>query len=272
MRLKQFINENRGKVLSLDDTKKLLQTKCSKAVEAYKKGNVIYRGIKNINDAYILSTPSEFTRKSKNTDNYYTLINDNSPAWAKYPKRSKSIICVTDSDIAHNYGTLYTVFPFDNAKIGVCSDADYWVSFPFLTKTTGILTMAEFNAQLWTIFYIEIDDRSIGDINKVKTYKDLQKLFHEFDKFVKDFNNTHNNEKDKQSVIDIIKDKNSSVTLLDEYEKFMNMEEYFRYLLDPNKNKFKLKKIGDRLPKDKEVWTDSNSILIRTGIENEILL
>ena len=55
----------------------------------------------------------------------------------------------------------------------------------------------------------------------------------------------------------------SYIALLKGYEDFMNLERYIQYLLDPKKNKFELKKIGDKLPPRTEVWTDSDSILVR---------
>jgi hypothetical protein len=33
-------------------------------------------------------------------------------------------------------------------------------------------------------------------------------------------------------------------------------------LLSPEPNGFKLKKSGDKLPKEREVWTDSKSVLV----------
>jgi len=284
MRLKQFINESRGKVLSLDDTKKLLQTKCSKAVEAYKKGNVIYRGIFRL-DEFIYVQPSKFTRDSANTRNYYTLINDNAPAWKDYPKRSKSIICSTNKHRASGYGDVYIVFPFDSAKIGVCSSYDYWFSFPFLKKATGIKDMDAFNYQLYSIFNIDYIKKYTGDIENAYTYDDLKILFHLFDDFVEMSDNELETEMeadaeesgeefeppDHSVTLELLHEENGNIILLKEYEKFMNMEKYIRYLLDPKKNKFELKKIGDRLPKNKEVWTDSDSVLVNESMINEIL-
>jgi len=280
MRLKQFINESRGKALSLDDTKKLLQTKCKKAVKAYKKGSIIYRGV-NENNEFIYVSPSKFTRVSANTDNYYTLINDNSPAWAKYPKRSKSIICTTDDIIAEQYGVLYTVFPFDGAKIGVCSSYDYWFSFPFLKKVTEVNDMDVFNSKLYYMFAPNdffrniINDNIKSDISKVKTYEDLRKIFKEFDIYIKKSDEeikkeTGINHK-KSPTIEMIIEKYQFASILKGYDKFMNLERYIQYLLDPKKNKFQLKTIGDKLPPKREVWTDADSVLIKTGIENKIL-
>jgi len=283
MRLKQFINESRGKVLSLDDTKKLLQTKCKKAVEAHKKGNVIYRGIPYGED-YIYVSPSKFTRKSANTENYYTLINDNSPAWAKYPKRSKSIICTTDYEDAKRYGIPYTVFPLDGAKIGLCSDSDYWFSFPFLKKVQ-IHSMAIFNEQLYDLFNIRFVREYTGPLLKINTYKDLKNKFNRFDYFVEEYDEeleadaredaeekgVKYKKPDFSYTIRMLIEDNPNITLLKEYDKFMNLEKYLQYLLDPKRNEFELIKITDTVHGPHEVWTDSDSILIRVDKINSVL-
>jgi len=284
MRLKQFIiTEKRSESISKYDALDAINSKCKDALKEYRKGNIIYRGIEN-HDPFLKVSPSKFTRVSKGISNYYTLINDNSPAWEKYPKRSKSIICANNYDLAYSFGKVYIVFPFDGAKIGVCSTNDYWSAFPFLRSKLYIDSIKNFNDYIENLFNIRIVYKNVGDINKVKTYKDLQKLFHEFDKFVK--------EQDKKTIAEMkrrdenrgfeFKEPDYSPTinyfnkktyslLLRYYEKFNDLEKYFRYLLDPKKNKFELKTIGDKLPKNKEVWTDSDSILVHHKIANEIL-
>ena len=284
MRLKQYLTEGRSKKISSIEVKHILNTKCKQAVKMFKEGNVIYRGIENATDTYSLATPSKFTRKSVNTYNYYTLINDNSPAWKEYPKRSKSIICSTNKYSAEGFGYVYVVFPFDNAKIGVCPDMDYWTSFPFLSVNTEILNMMEFNEHLRYLFDIQQIKRFAGDISKVKTYKDLQKMFYKFDKFVKiqddkeiekakqkaDRNNIDFVMPDKSPTVQaIIKEHN--LKLLKKYDDFMNMEKYLRYLLEPDKNYFRLSKIKDKLPNNHEVWTDADSVLINYDAINDIM-
>lgn len=71
----------------------------------------------------------KFNRRSANTKNYYTLFLDNSPAWAKYPKRSKGLICTNDPGIARGFGDVHYVFPKDSNKIGICPEDDFWASF-----------------------------------------------------------------------------------------------------------------------------------------------
>ena len=276
MRLKQFLTEERSKKISRDKALDILQTKCSKAVKAYKKGNIIYRGI-DMDDDYAFVSPSKFTRQSANTDNYYTLINDNSPAWKDYPKRSKSIVCTTDFESAQRYGTLYTVFPFDAAKIGVCSNHDYWWSFPFFSKNSDGDDLTFFNHTLRSILINLDSDVISNDL----TYNKLSSIMKKFDKYAKLKNEEMiNDAKETQDMTGInikIKKYPYIDMLIDEYPmmkgytKFMNLEEYSRYLLDPKKNKFQLKTIGDKLPSKREVWTDADSVLIKSNIAMRLL-
>lgn len=72
------------------------------------------------------------TRRSENTWNYYTLLMDNSPYFAEWPKRSKSLICSTNHRTASDYGYVMALIPEDGAKIGIVPAEDIWhVSFDF---------------------------------------------------------------------------------------------------------------------------------------------
>jgi len=145
MRLKQYITESRSKSMRMDDAINAIKTHCKQSVKKYKQGIRIYRGI-DVYEQFLFVDPLKYERVSANTSNYYTVINDNSPYWKKYPKRSRSIICGSDWDISTVYGTVYHVFPYDNAKIGICSQSDYWDSFPKV-RYYNMSDMSAFNEQ-----------------------------------------------------------------------------------------------------------------------------
>lgn len=108
------------KETTIDEAITLIKKHCSQSIKS-----PIYRGIKNGALALIGdSTVSE--RRSKNTDNYYTIILDNIFQNTKYPLRSRSFICTTNIRKTYNYGSTYMVFPYDNTYIGVCPDNDIW--------------------------------------------------------------------------------------------------------------------------------------------------
>lgn len=281
MRLKQYLTEERSKGISKEQALDILQTKCKKAFDLFKKTDfVIYRGVRSLSSDYAIVSPSKFTRKSANTDNYYTLINDNSPAWTKYPKRSKSIICSTSDHMAYRYGTVYAVFPFDNAKIGVCYGDDYWSSFLYLESITDIPAMYAFNNELKATFDISIVKKYTGNIDNVKTYSELQKKFKKLDEFVKiyDSGDVESIDSDYHYSSNVLYKKFTgllenwySITLFRKYYDFNDTEKYLRHLLDPKKNDFELKRVGKELPNDVEVWTDADSILINNKILKNII-
>jgi len=92
----------------------------------------IYRGFDNVFESISLATKdtNEFTRRSANTANYYTLWVDNAPAWKNFPKRAKSYISTVDHFIADAFGHTFQLFPADTAKIGICPTFDFWDAFP----------------------------------------------------------------------------------------------------------------------------------------------
>ena len=107
-------------------------------IDSYEKKRqnklLIYKGMTSCGP-YILSDPSKIQRESANTYNYYTVLFDNLPSWSEYPKRSKSLICTSELNIAFGYsdtkenGALYIVIPKDNTKIGICPTYDIWDAF-----------------------------------------------------------------------------------------------------------------------------------------------
>jgi hypothetical protein len=128
----QYITEGEGRTLSIGEERAmdLINKHCSKNYKLLSTDKIgIYRGIKDISSdyAYIDSNKGKL-RTSANTENYMTLLMDNLPSWKNYPKRSRGIICSTSTNVS-GYGTVYKVFPYDNAKIGICPSFDVWESF-----------------------------------------------------------------------------------------------------------------------------------------------
>jgi hypothetical protein len=130
----QFINEGRSVEISTDNVLYTIE----KYAPWYNVNNVkepIYRGLKGFEiqkedgsypNAFI-TKPSESIRPSAA---YYNILIDNLPEWKDYPKRSKSLICSTDTRGAGSYGEVYRVIPLiEGFKLGVCPTHDLWTSF-----------------------------------------------------------------------------------------------------------------------------------------------
>lgn len=113
----------------------VLNTRCKNALWMLEKDTPIWRGESHKSalgkvSSFAIIDPSKTVRYSENTSNWYTEIFDSSPYMKDFPKRSKSLICSFDENIASGYTASSrkpnAVIPFDGVKIGVCPGADVW--------------------------------------------------------------------------------------------------------------------------------------------------
>ncbi len=168
-------------------------------------------------------------RTSAHTTNEYTiLMNHILDSWKQYPKRN--VICSTDDNNATTYGDTYHVFPFDNTKIGVCSNFDIWSSFKNFDQLTDVN---------------ELINDIYGNYNNVK---DLEKFL-------------------KRTTINDLED---DVTDNIYYENLLNFSSdmtiynlFNNHVMNPKKNGFKLVNVGTPLPKDREVWFDGKAVMVK---------
>jgi hypothetical protein len=134
MRLQSYIlNEGRTNPITQDRAIEILRTNSPKTVKWILQNpdsGAIFRGINNSGRGnFHFVQPKNFSRKSANTTNHYTVLMDNSVYWRAYPKRSESIICSSDPLQASSYGYLFFVIPEDVSKILLCPKLDIWISF-----------------------------------------------------------------------------------------------------------------------------------------------
>jgi hypothetical protein len=234
--LQEYTNGRRSKPIeSIIDSKKYV----GYDLKDMKKASSIYRTIglsDNLSDYYFIQ-PSQYERESANTANFYTLLIDNSKYWAKYPKRSKSIICLVEKRDTNFLKDEYRIYPKLNARIGVCPDSDFWYSFKVgLEKIgslfeNGTIYMNEFNQFLNLEFKIKRDDSYYNIVNKINNY--------------------------------ILSDRQKK-----SISKFKTLYEYIDYCLSPKLNGFQLMKYNDnfKIKGSKEIWTDADSLLVRASL------
>ena len=240
-----ILNEGRSKSITYDEFRKLLDSKCSDAVSAYKKGKKLYRGLAD-EKPFVYIDPKYFIRRSANTANFYTLLIDNSSKWKNYPKRSQSIICSNDYETATGYGFVYTVFPFNGANFGVCPTDDIWTSFTYKISH-GLIDWIDSLESITRKYGINLDD------HKYSTFIKTLKMF---DERYKEINDGWN-EPSKYAKV--------------EYEKWFKgytpekgMKTHLDDIFDPKKNGFNLINSLHKLPpavQDREVWTDSKCVM-----------
>lgn len=261
IKLKAFIlTEGRTEQISMSETLDILITKNPSGLS----GLSIFRGVRELH-AQIPAAfvkPSEYTRRSANTTNYYTTLLDNLPSWQKYPKRSKSIICTTDFDRAEGYSynkNTFYVFPAEGSKVGICPQNDIWKSFK------------EFDYENW-------EDLSIFNISMnslLKIYGNLTKNYYVDDSNYNamleafDYITEH-----KQKIYDAAEILSKDVwygrnIILDVWKRpRFKTQTFFDFinksLLNPDYNDFKLQTYNNNFiaQDEKELWTDGDSVLI----------
>uniref|UniRef100_A0A6M3IS36 Uncharacterized protein n=3 Tax=viral metagenome TaxID=1070528 RepID=A0A6M3IS36_9ZZZZ len=258
MRLKQYlIVEGRGKQISLDEALNIAP-KYMTSIKRYIKNNEhIARDITIITDYYLVDPKKvKEPRKSRYTENYYTLIMDNSKKWSKYPKRSLSLTCSMEKgELSRDY----YVFPKNDANIGVCSNKDLWWSFKKGLSPLNDLTMLTYTIKDLldeTYFNSQDDDYNI--------FKQQCKFF---DNYIK--------EKDK-SINNILSNPGSFnysriVSFFDNNYKG-DLYQMIEDVLDPIKNGFNRTTPNGKWYNEREVWTDSESLMIMGKVNLEIFL
>jgi len=249
--------EGRTKEISLDKARRIFNQNIASAYYP-NKNHEIYRGIQNDFDVGFVE-PAKFNRESAHTANFYTLMMDNLPEWSEYPRRSKSIVCSTSIGTAKDFGTLYQIFPFDGADLGVAPVNDIWNSFYFdlgdvnahlegIAKYTkkGPDKIPEDSFQKFKNTLLKVDEvaKEINFYKKV--FEDPEFRNKKFLKFIKTY---------LKSDVD-------------------NLLEFLRFILHPEKGirgpyRFKVKKYkegfevrGHSYP-GREIWTESPCLVIR---------
>ena len=122
------------KDLTVEKAIATLNTHCKDALWMLHDNTPLWRGDTKIpvsGKPFFMTVDTSATeRKSENTSNYYTVILDNIPSMANFPKRSRSFIGSTNKDRARSYGFLdnkfFVMIPYDGVKIGIVGEQDMW--------------------------------------------------------------------------------------------------------------------------------------------------
>jgi len=251
------IKEIRSKMLTEQEAIDIINKNCSIILDKYKRHPdwKIYRGLKLAGN-WIFTDPAKGQpRHSKGRiGDYYTLLMDNLPNWKKYPKRSRSIICTTSQRDAKTYGSVYVVFPFNNANFGVCQDSDIWLGFK-----NSIGNLRIFVRDLKNILETTL---SKSNLKFDKDWNTLTKAFKESEEYIKSdkIPDTILNSY-KQNFHNWINDIGNGKTYINTFMNYMS----------PSKNKFALTKDPTNVTRGRELWTDSKCVLVYERLVNQIL-
>jgi len=252
MRLSKYMTEGRGQNLARDKAYDLIGTKCVKAWEAARDGHIIFRGVNdasgiNYDNPGMFIQPRKHVRKSANTSNWYTQIISNSKLWKQYPRRDKSIICSNNRLTATGYGVAFIVFPFDNARIGVCSENDFWDSFGEFAPDRVNSSLREWASDIG-IEGLEGADQDV---------KEVYKILDEITKFYREGGDYE------------------IPAVFWEFKPGDDLKKFIEEQFDPKANGFRVVKAGDSLPTaDRELYTDAPSVLwyMHSAEDLEIIL
>lgn len=254
MKFYNFLNENDN----LDKIINILKTKCRKNLKDTLDGYVIYKGMIFVPKSYFVDYKEKRKeRRSKNTYNYYTIMfSEILDSWKDYPKRNKGIICSNSLTISQNYGKIFIVIPFDNTKIGVCSQDDIWHSFnKSFNKINFFGDLSTFNYKFFKSLDIIDDKQSIETFIKNTSLEEFLELIE-------------------------IKNVKIDISIKNHYNKNEKLIDIYNDLFNLKKNDFSIvKKIKDISNKEVELWFDGSCVFIeynkfeeiKENLKNEIL-
>jgi len=257
--VKQFLKEGRSQELNIQQARDIFKKSCTQ----WKPNKEIYRGVRTEKD-YVLVTPSQYKRKSVNLANYYTLFLDEiSERWDAFPKRSKSLICTTSYKIAYEYGKVYNVIPFDDAKIGVCPKKDIWYSFKDGFAGNELNNLDNL-VHFLDVMYYDIDKTEELEQEDPKLFKEqLLKI----EQFIKS--------KTYEELVYLDKTYLSWKKLTNDIKK-QGIIRTLEQCLDPDTNdfgvtSFKEYKQPTNLKESFELWTDSDCLLIKQELYDSFI-
>lgn len=274
------------KQVQYDDLKKIISKMNPDVLNAIageeKNKNFIYRGTYSKSGYQFFQQSSinlERPRHSANTSNEYNLlVSEILKSWKKYPQRNQSFICSTDLGAAQNFGDVFYIFPIGNPDIGVCSEGDFWNSFPEFHKYLD--SMEEFNSMIQQMLEDTLFDsshtavRSSEDLVKIlrKAQNSIMQNYNVFMKKLDDDQekeiNKYGSEASRASMSKYIKkEKDFYRRIYRETAKHKDIIYVLNELLDPTTNKFKIMKFADIVNAgksygDREVWFEGDALFI----------
>jgi hypothetical protein len=264
-----LLERNDTRIISEEDTIKILLT--CKHVDL--DNPLVGRSIYELKSDYYLIDPKKHDRKSANTRNYYTYIIDNSKDWEDFPKRSKSLICHGYAKRPPYYDQ-YVVIPLNDANFGIANDDDLWTSFEFVENITEVPSLKNFNTLLSKLYYLLIDEY-LSDESAEIFFNNLEKLSLKIQE-PESKNIIKNNDDSWSANIVQLFD-----FLLSESLKGNDCRTALELLFNPVQNDILHMSFTDMqkhlqttgLPSSwgVEVWTDSECLLIKNNLYNDLI-
>ena len=232
------------------------------------KNRALFRGMHS-DVLFGLKNTNDFTRTSANTENYYTLWMDSSPAWRGWPKRSKSYICSSSATAADAFGKVHFVLVPDNLNVGVCPRADLWLSFRPQIDSLDDLMISVKDAFKWLDMEDPTDADSLRSALEDVTVRQLEKARENLTVKAREQDKQASEARkrgDRTAVFNKFAGPAFSLKHLREQvqkEGATNLFEYFNRIFVPSRYNFELQKADNLLlANDREAWVQGEVALI----------
>lgn len=190
-----------------------------------------------------------------------TLLMDNLPSWRFFPKRSQSIIGVTNEDGRTLFGKYrYLIIPYDDAKFGIAPSIDLWSCNTYTTPSK--IDKISFDNRLSKTLSNNNLPHTISDDSFTKMMSDMEILYNKWLEDGKNWVWIRGNS--IEAIFKYIKSKNISV--LQGFDEVLSPEKFEGTHLDKltgyhvvDYKKLSEITIGDNC--NYEFWTDSKCLL-----------
>ena len=219
----------------------------------------LFRGFES-DTLFGMKDTNQFTRKSANTENYYTLWMDSSHAWKDYPRRSKSYVCSSAAGTADVFGSVHFVLVPDDLKVGVCPSNDLWAAFrPEIDSLDDLMLLV---TTVFRELNIKAPDSSDELMNALEdaSVDRLQKVERKLDIELK-----------RTSTPDSLKwgSRSRLQRMVEQLKKegASNLYEYFSKVINPQRYSFELQEGGNlQFPANREAWVQGKVGLVNLNV------
>ena len=257
----QLLTEGRGEPMEQGEAYNWIDENCVQLVSWMKTGRHIARvvGGKSISQYWFVEPKSVGKpRRSANTLNYYTLLMDSNPRWKQFPKRSQSLICLTDGSYRGRDG--WVVFPKDGWRIGDTGIRDLWGA----GRKFKLDNMDDWN--IVANEYLKFAQEQMLGKKLSSRNRKFDKHLSEFKAASKVFDEYINSEgsENVRSIGSYIGNKFGYAFNTEVFEDGYKGD-FFKMVNDmitPENMGFTLARVGEQLSELAEVWTDSPCVLI----------
>jgi hypothetical protein len=160
------------KSVKLEDAINFLNTYCKDGLKAVQNGGLMFRGDSKLTKDFQIIDTTKSLRTSRDSNNAYQLMMDNSTSLTGYPSRSNSLICSSSIWTALEHGEAVVIIPVDGTRVAVSSKDDFFnVKFKG-NRIVGTIDINEFFENILFFFKgtgVNTKNGKFQDINAINS-------------------------------------------------------------------------------------------------------